>query len=147
MATIGFGEKSAERFIRLLANAGVVTVVDTRRWPDAPDAGYARQRDLPFLLRSAANIGYEHRSALAPPAHLVARYTRDDDWPAYARDFEELVLASPDAKRAMMDLLARIDYETIALLCLEPTPQQCHRRLVAERVRDLAPDLELMHLT
>lgn len=146
IATIGFAEKSAERFVSLLRDAGVVTVVDTRRWPDAPDAGYARQRDLPFLLSSAANIGYEHRPEVAPPSNLLDRYTRDEDWAGYVRDFEELVLASPDAKRAMTGLLARSDNEMMALLCLEPTPQRCHRRLVAERMQEFDASLELIHL-
>jgi uncharacterized protein (DUF488 family) len=147
IATVGFGQKGAERFVRLLRDAGVATVVDTRRWPDSPDSGYARQRDLPFLLRSAADIGYEHRLELAPPASLLDRYGRDKDWPAYVCDFEGLVLASDDAKRSMTDLLARSGTEMLALLCVEKTPQQCHRRLVAERMQDLDPTLQLIHLT
>ena len=98
-------------------------------------------------MRSAADIGYEHRPELAPPASLLDRYGRDKDWPAYVRDFEELVLASADAKRSMTELLARSGTEMLALLCLEQTPQQCHRRLVAERMQDLDPSLELIHLT
>jgi uncharacterized protein (DUF488 family) len=59
IATIGFGKKGAERFIQLLKDASVSTVIDTRRRPDSPFSGYARQRDLPFILRSA-DIGYEY---------------------------------------------------------------------------------------
>lgn len=147
IATIGCGEKAAERFFALLQDASVATVVDTRRQPDAPSSGYARRRDLPFLLRSIANVGYEHRLELAPPVALLDRYRRDKDWPAYMRDFDRLVLNSRGAEQAMMDLLARSATEMMALMCVEPTPQQCHRRLVTDRMYELDSSLEVIHLT
>jgi uncharacterized protein (DUF488 family) len=146
IATIGFGNKPAERFLALLRDAQVVTIIDTRRRPDAPSSGYARQRDLPLLLRSAGDIGYEHRPELAPPVGLLDRYGRDEDWPAYERDFDRLVLDSPDARKVMTELLERSANEMMALMCLEPAPLQCHRRLVAERMYELDPSLEVIHL-
>jgi uncharacterized protein (DUF488 family) len=146
IATIGFGKKGAERFVRLLQEAGVDTVIDIRRRPDSPLAGYARQRDLPFLLRSAASIAYEHSLDLAPPDDLLERYRADKDWPAYVSEFEKRVLSTPDGADAMSRLLERSVGEVIALLCSEPTPDQCHRRLVAERMREIEPGVELAHL-
>jgi uncharacterized protein (DUF488 family) len=146
LATIGFGKKGAERFIELLRSGQVTTVVDTRRRPDSPLSGYARQRDLPFLLRSAAAMGYEHRPELAPPNELLDRYRKDKDWAAYVCDFEH-VLESPEARRAMEELIERSASETVALLCSEPTPEKCHRRLVAERMQTIDPSLDVRHLT
>jgi uncharacterized protein (DUF488 family) len=143
IATIGFGKKGAQRFVELLQNAGVDTVIDTRRRPDSPLSGYARQRDLSFILKTVG-IGYEHRPELAPPDSLLDRFRHDRDWPAYVRDFDEQVLAGPEARAAMGELLGR--RETLALLCSEPTPAQCHRRLVAERMQTLDQDLAVEHL-
>jgi uncharacterized protein (DUF488 family) len=145
VATIGFAKKGAERFVQLLQGAGVTTVVDTRRRPDSPLAGYARQRDLPFVLRGCS-IRYEHRPELAPPNDLLERYREDKDWPAYVAEFEERVLSTDEASRTMDELLQRSATETVALLCSEPTPEKCHRRLVVERMRELEPRLELVHL-
>jgi uncharacterized protein (DUF488 family) len=144
IATIGFGKKGAERFVELLRAASVETVIDTRRRPDSPLAGYARQRDLPFLLDRAAKIRYEHRPELAPPDALLDRYREDKDWEAYVRDFEE-ILSSNDAVSTMQSLLDRSD--RVALLCSEPTPDKCHRRLVAERMQQMDPDVQINHLT
>jgi uncharacterized protein (DUF488 family) len=144
IATIGFGKKGAQRFVELLLDAGVETVIDTRRRPDSPLSGYARQRDLPFLLRQAAGIEYEHRPELAPPDELLDRYRADSDWDAYVRDFESSVLATIGAQSTMAELSTRND--RIALLCSEPTPDRCHRRLVAERMRAMNPNLEIVHL-
>jgi uncharacterized protein (DUF488 family) len=146
IATIGFGKKGAERFVQLLADASVSTVIDTRRRPDSPLSGYARQRDLPFIL-STAGIGYEYRPELAPPDALLDRYRTDKDWPAYERDFDELVLRTPAGERSMSELLDRSHSEVVALLCSEPTPAHCHRRLVAERMRETEASLEVVHLT
>jgi uncharacterized protein (DUF488 family) len=148
IATIGFGKKGAERFVALLQGASVQTLVDTRRRPDSPLAGYARQRDLPFLLRHAASIAYEHRPELAPPNDLLERYRKDKDWESYVRDFEHLVLATQQAIETMRELLQRsCNDEVTALLCSEPTPERCHRRLVVERMREMEPSLEIVHLT
>jgi uncharacterized protein (DUF488 family) len=146
IATIGFGKKGAERFVQLLCGASVRTVIDTRRRPDSPLSGYARKRDLPYILR-AAGIGYEYRPELAPPDALLDRYRSDKDWAAYERDFDELVLQTPAAAEAMADLIERSKRETVALLCSEPTPDRCHRRLVAERMTKIDPSLKILHLT
>ncbi len=148
IATIGFGKKSAERFVELLQGANVQTLVDTRRRPDSPLAGYARQRDLPFLLQHAAAIAYEHRPELAPPNDLLERYRKDKNWESYVGDFERLVLATPQAIETMEELLQRSQGgEVTALLCSEPTPERCHRRLVVERMREMRSSLEVVHLT
>jgi uncharacterized protein (DUF488 family) len=146
IATIGFGKKGAERFTQLLKDASVSTVIDTRRRPDSPLSGYARQRDLPFILRSAS-IGYEHRLELAPPDALLERYRADKDWAAYERDFDDLVLTTAAAETAMNELIARSESAVFALLCSEPTPEHCHRRLVAERMKQIEPALQILHLT
>lgn len=146
IATIGFGKKGAERFTQLLKDASVSIVTDTRRRPDSPLSGYARQRDLPFILR-AAGIRYEYRPELAPPDWLLDRYRQDKDWSAYERDFDAFVLDTPAAEDAMKALLERSRTETAALLCSEPTPERCHRRLVAERMKRLDPELQIVHLT
>ena len=143
VATIGFGRKSLRRFVELLTAAEVETVVDVRRRPDSPFAGYARQRDLPFALERIARIGYEHDLALAPPAESLDRYRKDGDWTAYVHDFES-ILASAEGIAAMRRLLAHPD--RVALVCAEPTAERCHRRLVAERMRTMRPELRITHL-
>jgi len=144
IATIGFGKKSAERFVDLLRSAGVTTVIDTRRRPDSPLSGYARKRDLPFLLRETGGISYEHWLELAPPDDLLQEYRELKNWSRYVDEFETRVLATREARDAMTRLLERD--ETVALLCSEPTPEKCHRRLVVERMRQIDPALDIVHL-
>jgi uncharacterized protein (DUF488 family) len=142
LATIGFGKKSAERFISLLQSARIDTVLDTRRRPDSALSGYARSRDLPYIL-SQAGLRYEYMPELAPADELLQRYRSDQDWPRYVADYTRDVLNSQEGLDAMRSILLRSD--TVALLCSEPTPDKCHRRLAAERIAELEP-VEIIHL-
>lgn len=93
-----------------------------------------------------AGIGYEYHPELAPPDALLDRYRSDKDWAAYERDFEQLVLQTAAATRAE-ELAERSTAETVALLCSEPTAERCHRRLVAERMKEIDLSLTIIHLT
>jgi uncharacterized protein (DUF488 family) len=51
-------------------------------------------------------------------------------------------------ERGIPAALPREDFaaQVSCLLCSEATPEQCHRRLVAERLAARWPDVEIIHL-
>lgn len=141
--TMGYTKKSLERFIQLLQDAGVDAVIDIRLRNTSQLAGFAKRDDLAFLLRKGFSIEYEHRPELAPTDELLNAYKADGDWPAYERAFLPL-LAERDALSLGRQIMAH--YESPCLLCSEPTPEHCHRRLVAEWWAAHLPDAEIVHL-
>ena len=141
--TIGHTQKSLERFIRLLQEAGVDAVIDVRLRNTSQLAGFAKRDDLAFLLRKGFGIEYEHRPELAPTAEILDAYKAGGDWPAYESDFLPL-LAERDAETLGRELLAR--YRHPCLLCAEPTADHCHRRLIAEWWAEHIPEVEVIHL-
>jgi uncharacterized protein (DUF488 family) len=141
--TIGTTQKPLERFIRLLQKAGVDAVIDVRLRNTSQLAGFAKRDDLAFLLRQGFNIEYEHHPELAPTPEILDAYKAEGDWPAYEREFLPL-LAERDAGTIGQELLAR--YRSPCLLCAEPTPDRCHRRLVAEWWAEHIHDVEVVHL-
>jgi uncharacterized protein (DUF488 family) len=141
--TIGYTRKSLEQFIRLLQEAGVEAVIDVRLRNTSQLAGFAKRDDLAFLLREGFSIEYEHRPDLAPTPEIFDRYREDGDWPAYEAAFHDL-LAQRQATDIGREVLAR--YERPCLLCAEPTPEHCHRRLVAEWWAGWLPGVEVKHL-
>jgi uncharacterized protein (DUF488 family) len=141
--TIGHTKKDLERFIRLLQEAGVDIVVDIRLRNTSQLAGFSKRDDLAFLLREGFGIDYEHRPELAPTPEILDAYKAEGNWAAYERDFPPL-LAERDAEIVGRDILAR--YTAPCLLCAEPTPDHCHRRLVAEYWAKHLPDVEIIHL-
>jgi uncharacterized protein (DUF488 family) len=141
--TIGYTQKSMERFVRLLLESGVDAVIDIRLRNTSQLAGFTKRDDLAFLLQEGFGIGYEHRSDLAPTDEILDAYKKNRDWAAYERVFLPL-LAERRAEEIGRELLAR--YSRPCLLCAEPVPDRCHRRLVAEWWAAHLPDVELVHL-
>lgn len=140
--TIGFTQKSLRQFADLLRGAGVDGVVDIRLNNISQLAGYAKRDDLAYILE-LLGIGYLDEKRLAPSADILDRYHRDHDWLAFERAFRALL-----AERPLPDVLAGIAarFQRPCLLCAEPEPDHCHRRLVAEAFQRLQPDLPVQHL-
>ncbi len=141
--TIGFTQKSAERFFGLLAEHGVEQVVDIRLKPSGQLSGFAKQDDLAWFLDRLNGASYVHLPQLAPTAEIRDDYRRDHDWERYVPRFEALM-----DERGIPDTLdqALFTERVNCLLCSEPTPERCHRRLVAERLARVWPEVEVVHL-
>jgi uncharacterized protein (DUF488 family) len=142
--TIGFTKKSAERFFALLKENQIGRLIDIRLKPGGQLAGFAKQDDLAYFLNELNDCEYHHFDFLAPSEDILKSYRQDKDWERYERQFEALM----DER----DVLGQLDLTFFAekpccLLCSEDTPDQCHRRLVAERLARSWPDVEVVHLT
>jgi uncharacterized protein (DUF488 family) len=141
--TIGHTQKGLERFIQLLQEAGVDGIIDVRLRNTSQLAGFAKRDDLAFLLRQGFEIEYEHRPELAPTDEILDSYKAGGDWSAYEHAFVRL-LTVRDASEVGQELLAR--YRRLCLLCAEPLPDHCHRRLIAESWASHLPNVEVIHL-
>jgi uncharacterized protein (DUF488 family) len=141
--TIGFTKKSAERFFSLLRDNGVQRLVDIRLHPGGQLAGFAKSDDLAYFLRELARCAYSHLPELAPTDDVLATYRKDHKWPVYVERFEALMDERQIPAALDRDMFER---ERCCLLCSEATPQQCHRRLVAERLARVWGDVEIVHL-
>jgi uncharacterized protein (DUF488 family) len=141
--TIGFTRKSAKAFFTRLQRAGVKRLIDVRLNNKSQLAGFSKRDDLAYFLRSIAGIEYVHLLDLAPTQELLDRYRKTDrDWPAYERDFLKLI-----AGRKIESTLAPNLLDGSCLLCSEDQPHHCHRRLVAEYLRNAWKSVEIEHLT
>jgi uncharacterized protein (DUF488 family) len=140
--TIGFTKKSLREFIEALRAAGVRRVVDVRLRNTSQLAGWSKQPDFAYLLEAGFGIAYEHHPEFAPTPALLDGYKGDGDWPRYEERFTQLL----DERRPEAKARALMEQEGICLLCAEPTPERCHRRLVAEYFVKLDPQVEVKHL-
>lgn len=141
--TIGHTRKSLERFVRLLQGEGVDAVIDIRLRNTSQLAGFAKRDDLAFLLRELLGIEYEHHPELAPTPEILDDYKESRNWEVYERAFFPL-LVQCQAADIGQELLDR--YDRPCLLCAEPTPDRCHRRLVAEFWAKHLTAVEIVHL-
>jgi uncharacterized protein (DUF488 family) len=146
LCTIGFAGKTAEEFFRLLAEARVEKVIDIRQHREGQLSGFAKYPDLAYFLEKVARIGYAHELRLAPTPELLKSYRETKDWPAYELGFLELM-----GTRGIPQVLDPAEWPSqAALLCSEPGPEKCHRRLVADLLaahwRKQGHSVEIRHL-
>ena len=141
--TIGFTKSTAESFFTRLQEAGVRRVIDIRLKNTSHLAGFAKAEDLPYFLRAICGIeDYVHRPDLAPTEEIMNAFKKEEGtWEAYERAFLPLL-----AERRIEETLTRQEVDGACLLCSEDTPEHCHRRLVAEYLRDQWGDVEIIHL-
>ena len=140
--TIGFTRKTAREFFTLLRRPDLTRVLDTRLNNVSQLAGFAKREDLRFFLREIAGIDYIHLPLLAPTQHMLDDYRNNGaDWDLYQRRFLDLMLERRIETQIEPSLLAGA-----CLLCSEPTPHHCHRRLVAEYLHDRWGNLAIEHL-
>jgi uncharacterized protein (DUF488 family) len=140
--TIGFTKKSARTFFTKLRESGAQRVVDVRLNNVSQLAGFAKKDDLQFFLREICHMDYVHLPLLAPTAEMLNTYKKKKgEWSAYERDFLALM-----SSRGIENNIAREQIADGCLLCSEEKPHHCHRRLVAEYLREKWTDLEIVHI-
>lgn len=140
--TIGFTKTSAESFFTRLQKAGVKSLVDVRLNNVSQLAGFAKKNDLRYFLKAICGVEYVHRPELAPTKEILDAYKKKNgDWSVYQREFLELI-----SKRKIENAIPREAMDDACLLCSEDKPHHCHRRLVAEYLRDKWGEVEIHHL-
>ena len=141
--TAGFTHTSAERFFERLRGTGIRRLIDVRLNNVSQLAGFSKRDDLAYFLRVICDADYLHEPLLAPTQDLLDEYKkRKGDWGDYKRRF----LALMDERRIAERLDRRLFDVPAVLLCSEATAEHCHRRLVAEYLRDHWGDVRIVHL-
>jgi uncharacterized protein (DUF488 family) len=140
--TIGFTKKSASTFFGLLRNSGATRLVDVRLNNVSQLAGFAKRNDLIYFLSELCDMDYVHELKLAPTQQMLDDYKKHgESWAEYESKFRGLM-----HERQIEDSISRELLDNAVLLCSEQKPHMCHRRVVAEYLRDYWDGLEIQHL-
>lgn len=141
--TIGFTKKNAEKFFGLLRTSGAKRLVDVRLNNVSQLAGFAKKQDLEYFAKEICGMEYVHVPQLAPTQDILDEYKKNKgDWAVYEGKFLDLM--------KQREIEKTVPRETLAdgcLLCSEDKPHHCHRRLVAEYLREHWGDVAIQHLT
>ena len=142
--TIGSTRKTAEDFFELLKSEGVTKIIDVRLNNTSQLLGFAKYPDIEYFTKKILNGEYFHDKKFAPSEKILSRYKKNIiNWDDYEREFAEL-MNYRDIDVYIADKYA--GQENYCLLCTEPTPEYCHRRLVAEKIKEVLEDVEIVHL-
>lgn len=141
--TIGFTQKSAEKFFKFIKINNVKTLLDVRLNNVSQLAGYAKKDDLKFFLKEICQADYRHIPEFAPTKDILDSYKKGNiSWQEYEDRFLNLM-----AKRNIERYVKSELIDQGCLLCSEHEPHQCHRRLVVEYLNEHTDlDLEVKHL-
>lgn len=139
--TIGFTKKTAETFFTTLKKAGVKHLIDVRLNNVSQLAGFTKRDDLAYFAKSICKIPYTHMTELAPTQDMLTALKKNKGgWATYETKFNDLMAARKIEKQD------RAAFAGGCLLCSEPTPHHCHRRLVAEYLGKYWKDVAITHL-
>ena len=140
--TIGFTKKPAREFFTKLRRPGLQRVIDVRLNNVSQLAGFSKRDDLQFFCEAILSIQYLHLPELAPTQEMLDEYKKKHGaWPDYEAEFLSLM-----AERKVEDTVPLEVIDGGCLLCSEPTPENCHRRLVAEYLGRKWGDVGIEHI-
>jgi uncharacterized protein (DUF488 family) len=125
--------------VAVLQQAGVQRLVDVRERPSSRRKGFSKTALAAAL--GEGGIVYEHVRALGNPHRDLYRAGRVAEGAAAYRAH----LQAPEGQEALAQLEATLDVPS-CLLCLEASPERCHRTLVAEALRARIPALAVVDL-
>jgi uncharacterized protein (DUF488 family) len=141
--TIGFTQKTAAQFFETLRRVEIRRLLDVRLNNVSQLAGFSKRDDLAYFLREICDAEYIHEPLLAPTQEMLDAYKkRKGSWDEYAQRFLALM-----TERKIEDRIPGALFKvSTVLLCSEPTPKHCHRRLVLEYLQHHYPEIEIVHL-
>ncbi|HEX5983416.1 MAG TPA: DUF488 domain-containing protein [Solirubrobacterales bacterium] len=142
--TIGFTRTTAEDFFGRLKANRIERLLDVRLNNRSQLAGFAKRDDLAYFLQELVGARYEHAPLLAPTQDILDRFKKKGKMPW--EEYEARFLALLREREVESRLTPEEFFERTVLLCSEATPEHCHRRLVAEYLRERWGGVEVVHL-
>lgn len=141
--TIGFTKKSAEHFFNLLRDNNVKQLVDVRISNNSQLAGFAKGKDLEFFVNEICHIPYKHITDFAPSKELLDQWHKQEvSWDEYQNIYTGML-----KERNILRKYGVKCFDGSCFLCSEDTPEQCHRRLLAEYMeKNSKEQVKIIHL-
>jgi uncharacterized protein (DUF488 family) len=141
--SIGFTKKSASQFFETLKTNRIQRLLDVRLNNTSQLAGFAKQADLAYFLRTICAADYEHEPLLAPTQDILDAFKkRKGDWNIYTEAYLNLIRS-----RKVESVLSRESFTNrTVLLCSEASAEHCHRRLALEYLQNHWGDINIHHL-
>ena len=138
--TIGYEGTDIDRFIQTLKAAGVKVLADVRAVALSRKKGFSKTALRARLQQEG--IAYLHFNALGDPkpGREAARAGRFSEF----RTIYAAHLAGQPAQAALAALSRAVENTSACLLCFERDPKECHRSIIAGKLK--AAGMDVFHL-
>lgn len=137
--TIGFTQKTAEEFFKILKENEIKQLVDIRLNNTSQLAGFTKKKDIEFFLKEIANIDYFYFDFLAPTKELRKLVK---EWDSYTREY----LKTIQERNILTKLDPNFFKKRTCFLCSEPKAENCHRGILASYLQEHWDNVEVIHL-
>ncbi|AAY80579.1 DUF488 family protein [Sulfolobus acidocaldarius] len=133
--TIGHSNRTISEFLNLLSAYKIEVLIDVRRWPRSKSFPHFNKENLSITLEDNGiqyiwfeSLGGYRRFGKDIKDDGIGRCFKDDSFRAFAT----YILKSVDAKKALEDLLHLCSTRTVAIMCAESLPWNCHRKIISD---------------
>ena len=119
-------------------------MIDIRLNNKSQLAGFTKGQDLKYFLKKICACSYDHCVEFAPTKEILDAYKGNQiSWQQYVEQFIPLM-----EKRKAIEIFDKKykGFNAICFLCSEPTPEQCHRRLLAEMICNQHTNISIKHI-
>jgi len=98
---------------------------------------------LEFFVKEICHIPYKHITDFAPSKELLDQWHKQEvTWEEYVKVYTDLL-----KDRDVLRKYGVKSFDGSCFLCSEDTPEQCHRRLLAEYFKKHSADpVKIVHL-
>lgn len=142
--TIGFTKKTAQTFFELLKKNKIDDILDIRLNNTSQLSGFAKFPDIEYFLHEICKIGYIHDTEFSPTESTLKRYkSKEIKWNQYVEEFSQTMADRDICNHIQSNYSVE---KRICLLCSEAKADQCHRRLVGNKFKEVFNNLDIIHL-
>ena len=140
--TAGYEGKSVDVFIADLCSNGIDCIIDVRALPLSRKKGFSKTQLAKRL--KAQNIRYIHLGSLGTPKEVRNNLKLTHDYESF---FETMNNYLADKTEAIESAYNYVINNKCCLMCYERLIEQCHRKLVAEKIKNQnGDDIRIIHI-
>ena len=131
--TAGYESRDIKDFIGRLKKHGISMVIDVREIPASRKSGFSKSALSEHL--QSAKIKYLHVKELGSPKTLREKLKEDKNYNFFFVEYGKYLKTKLDTvKNLYRDIISQ---ELSCIMCFERDPLQCHRKAVAEKIKEI----------
>ena len=129
--TIGYERMSLASFVARLKNFAIDCLIDVREIPISRKSGFSKSELAQRLNRE--NIRFLHLKELGSPKPIREKLKRNYDYSIFFRKMDEYLANKNEAIDTAYRYIAD---NTCCLMCFEHLAEECHRKIVAKKIKE-----------
>ena len=128
--TVGYEGSTIDDFVAKLLTNDIDCILDVRALPFSRKPGFSKTKLAQRLNR--AKIQYVHLAALGTPKPIRENLKSTRDYSTFFKAMDKCLAKRPDAIETAYSYVAN---HTCCLMCFERLAAECHRKIVARKIK------------